>query len=368
MSRRMAWRENPGGRSGPGGPAAGLLLDGAMTVQRRLGLRHLALLALTLLGVACSGGREVSDPPATPVGIYVGTEPAGGGTPADRAILTFALDASGDARPLRRIAGDQTGLANANSLGGLALSQGGEIFVGGTALGPFGDPFSEVVIFSPMADGNARPSRGFSVGGVRVHDVALGPDGRIYVTSSDNAVRVYAPGAAGPALPERTIRGPRTLLSGPMGVAVDSDGFIYVANMDSNRVVIFSPTANGDVDPVHQFSGPLTQLSQPAGLALDRFGRIYVANPVGTAPRVTVYSSRHPTNTPPAWKIEGPSTMLVAPADVAVDSRGRVVVADAFRKAVLVYAPGASGDAAPAARIEGPSTQLGRPLYVFVQE
>ncbi len=340
------------------------LISCSVSVLRSwLGL--LPLLAVTGLSTACSGG-VLTPPPATPAGLYVASEPPRGGSPSDRAVLVFPLDASGNAAPIRRIAGPRTGFSrDAVSFGGVAVNREGQVFVALTSRGLL--PLAEVRVFPRMADGDVEPIRWFTAGGFRVGGMALGPDGRVYLTGDDNAVRVYAAGAAGVARPERTIQGSRTLLSEPTGIAVDGDGFIYVANMRSNMVVVFAPGANGDVDPTHQFSGLLTELSSPAGLTLG-FGRVWVTNPRGAAPRVTVYGTRHLTNTPPSAKIEGPNTLLMAPFGIVLDRGGQVFVADVFRAAVLGYGPGAHGDVAPARRIEGPNTRLGQPPFAALYE
>ncbi len=340
-----------------------LILGGVNVLRSWLSL--LALVAVTGLSTACSGG-VVTLPPATPVGLYVATEPAGGGSPSDRAVLVFPLDASGDAAPIRRIAGRRTGFSDDNvSFGGVGVNREGQVFVALISTDLL--PLSGVLVFPRMADGDVGPIRWFTAGGFRVGGMALGPDGRVYLTGDDNAVRVYAPGAAGVATPERTIRGPRTLLDDPTGIAVDSDGFIYVANRRSKSVVVFAPGANGDVDPTHQFSGPLTELSHPVGLTLG-LGLVWVTNPFGVAPRITVYTTRHRPNTPPSAKIEGPNTLLAGPAGIVLDRGGQVFVADVSRAAVLGYGPGALGDVAPARRIQGPNTRLGVPTFVALYE
>jgi hypothetical protein len=212
-----------------------------------------------------------------------------------RGYSSFPLGASGDTAPIRRIAGTRTGFSDTDvAFGGVAVNRDGQVFVALNFLGAL-----ELWLrfsFSPrMADGDVEPVRRFGAGGFRVDGMALGQDGRVYLACDDDAVRVYAPGAAGPvALPERTISGPRTLLSGPTGIAVDSDGFIYVANRGRATGSSCSPRGPaGDAAPAHQFSGPLTELSSPVGLAL-RFDLLWVTNSFGVAPRITVYGTRHP--------------------------------------------------------------------------
>jgi sugar lactone lactonase YvrE len=65
-----------------------------------------------------------------------------------------------------------------------------------------------------------------------------------------------------------------TGLSVPEGLAVDSAGNVYVANLGNNTIMKFTPCGVGSL-----FAN--TNLSSPRGLALDSAGNLFVANSVG---------------------------------------------------------------------------------------
>ncbi|MCD9154012.1 hypothetical protein [Aeromicrobium duanguangcaii] len=101
--------------------------------------------------------------------------------------------------------------------------------------------------------------------------------GNIYLASQNsNAVVVHRKNAQGASAPIRRIRGASTQLSLPQDVALDSNGFIYVAN-SGGAVLVFPPNANGNVAPTKVFgTGPGSALSLDiAG------GEIYVRKPNG---------------------------------------------------------------------------------------
>src|SRR5208337_4793733 len=116
--------------------------------------------------------------------------------------------------------------------------------------------------------------------------IAVDSKGKIYATNcpacldgtGSDTVTVYAPGSSSDAKPIATISGPGTGLHGPQGVAVDSNGKIYVANGGDNTLTVYASGSNGDAKPVATISGPDTGLSGPASIALDSNGNIYVAN------------------------------------------------------------------------------------------
>ena len=110
----------------------------------------------------------------------------------------------------------------------------------------------------------------------------------------------------------------------PQGVAVDSAGNVYVADLDNDRIQKFTSTgsfltkwgSNGTGDG--QFDGP-------AGVAVDSAGNVYVAD--GHNDRIQKFSS---TGTfIRKWGSNGTGDReFQGPGGVAVDSAGNVYVAD----------------------------------------
>lgn len=77
--------------------------------------------------------------------------------------------------------------------------------------------------------------------------------GNIYIASQNNdSVVVHAKNASGPTTPLRRIAGGATLLNSPRDVALDGNGFLYVAQL-TGEVRVFAPGADGNVAPVKSF-------------------------------------------------------------------------------------------------------------------
>lgn len=153
--------------------------------------------------------------------------------------------------------------------------------------------------------------------------VALDSNANIYVTDSDS-VTVYPAGSDGNAYPSATITGDNTGIDSPGGIAVDSGGNIYVANVGSyanGSVTVFSPGSFGNVLPIATIAGPNTGIDSPVGIALDSSSRIYVLNQGGSG-SVTVYPARSDGNIFPSVTITGSKTLLGSPTGIAIAPTG----------------------------------------------
>ena len=139
--------------------------------------------------------------------------------------------------------------------------------------------------------------------------LALDGDENLYVTNQSMYGRVLklAPGSHNPEVL------PFTGLYEPQGVAVATDGSIYVTDFN-NRVVKLA------ADTGEQTELPFTGLNYPEGVTVDAQGSVYVADrgnnrvvklPAGSDEQVVL-----------------PFKGLRNPDDVAVDSRGNVYVTD----------------------------------------
>ncbi|PJF42057.1 MAG: hypothetical protein CUN50_05530, partial [Candidatus Thermofonsia Clade 1 bacterium] len=139
-----------------------------------------------------------------------------------------------------------------------------------------------------------------------------------------------------------------TALNAPRGLAVDADGNLYVADTRNGRVVIYDAegnfqrtfgTPNLSADP--NVIGELGVLREPWGIAVDSNGLIFVADTWHH--RIQVFAN---DGTPlRAWgffeqalpEVVGSAVGFYGPRDVKVDSSGRVFVADTGNKRVRVY-------------------------------
>ncbi|MDQ6613470.1 MAG: hypothetical protein M3083_01565 [Actinomycetota bacterium] len=280
----------------------------------------------------------------------------------------------------------------------------------------------KVLGFAPGANGDVAPIR--AVGGrdksklVTASGIAQDEDGFLFVAAPViKAVNIYPPGANGDILPFARLRGPKSALTNPQGIAIH-DGKLYVANGPFGpgapgvpSVAVFAlPIAGGadDVAPVAVIAGSATGLDSPFGLALDSLGNIYVSNlndtvtvyappsnssysePHNVAPILTISSGLAgpegvairddtlyvsnddnsiaqfsiPDGTP-GPVIAGSDTKLDEPLGLSVDSSGNIFVVNSANQ-VLKFATGAGGNAPPVAMISGPATDLNRPQFVFV--
>ena len=165
--------------------------------------------------------------------------------------------------------------------------------------------------------------------------VAMDSQGNIYVTEwRSNRVQKLSP--TGVPLAQWGTQG-----SGPgqfnnlAAVAVDGQGNIYVADRDNHRIQKLSPTGQFLAQWGAEGSGP-GQFRRPSGVAVDAQGNIYIADEDNH--RIQKLS---PTGQPLAqWGSEGSGVgQFDGPADIAVDGRGNIYVADAGNYRVQKLSP-----------------------------
>jgi hypothetical protein len=179
---------------------------------------------------------------------------------ATNTVTVYAAKSSGNVPPIAVIGGSNTRLVNPD---GIALDASGKIYV----LNHTEYPKGNITVYPPLG-ANA---------GI-LNEAPIG-----------------------------TIAGAKTLLDDPAGIALDAHGNLYVANQlggpavrhepsDRGRVTVYSAGSNGDVAPIATISGALTGLASPVGIALDSDANIYVANSYTAnsttyLPSIAVYSA-----------------------------------------------------------------------------
>ncbi len=243
--------------------------------------------------------------------IYVAN--VGSAKKADYRIATYPPGSNADTAPNSSISGQNTELDTPTGV----AANAGKFYVanqtGGSGIGI-------VTVYAAGSRGAARPVS--SIGGPDTGiflplAIALGPGGKIYVSNRADTVVVFSSASRGDAKPLTSIEGPSTGLDVPDGVAVDQMGRIYVANLQGGpdavgSVAIFSPASNGNAAPVATIAGPDTGLDGAVGIALDSQGNIYVANNKSNA--ITVYSPGSNGDARPIAVIGGSHTRA-GPAD-----------------------------------------------------
>jgi len=203
-----------------------------------------------------------------------------------KAIDVFAADAQGDVVPVRSIVGPATQLAAPVSVAVF----NNEIYVAQK---------DAILVFPLGARGNIGPRRIITRAG-DLQSLFVAND-EIYATSADKGISVFDTTVSGPALPKRTITGPRTELDGPGGILAIGN-LLWVADSNKDQISIFPLVANGDIPPVQRIAGSNTGLDSPDQMAV--FGSdIYVTNANGSA--VSVFAINGFGDVAPSRTIRG---------------------------------------------------------------
>lgn len=186
--------------------------------------------------------------------------------------------------------------------------------------------------------------------------VAVDSDGNVYVSDSwNNAIRKITPVGvvttlAGNGVPQlQNGTGAEASFLYPQGIAVDNMGNVYVA--DSGNNVIRKVTPDGVVttfagDGSYGFrngSGVGANFNEPNGVAVDNAGNVYVADVGNHAIRKITPTGEVSTLAGNGAKGFvngiGSAALFHAPVGIAVDGVGNVYVADARNNAIRQITP-----------------------------
>ncbi len=177
-------------------------------------------------------------------------------------VVAYRKDASGEEKPLRTIAGENTGL---DAPHGIVVDEKDRLLFVNT----WGHHSDERV----AGTGKWLPP----------------------------AIKVYALDANGDAKPLRVITGGKTQLDWPAAMKFNpNNGDLYVANDIGQSVLVFADAAKaqGDIAPARVLHGPSTRLRNPTGVALDlKNQELWVSN-LGNS-SATVYPLTADGDTPP---------------------------------------------------------------------
>ncbi|KAA9338513.1 hypothetical protein F0P96_06685 [Hymenobacter busanensis] len=164
--------------------------------------------------------------------------------------------------------------------------------------------------------------------------------------------------------------------SRPMGVAVDAGGNVYVADTDNH--VIRKITAAGQVSTLAGTAGqkgfadgigPAARLFNPVGLALDAQGTLYVADTGNNVirkitPDGAISTLAGAAGLPGTADGVGAAARFNQPHALAVDAAGNVLVADTYNHTVRRISPAGAvttlaGTPKRIGSLDGPGTAAG---------
>ena len=250
------------------------------------------------------------------------------------------------------------------------------------------DAVGEVTTLAGSGRPEVEDNAGASASFVEPFGVAVDARGNVIVTegSQSNRVRIITPSGAVQTITgseEGYADGPgaSALFNTPSAIAIDKRGNLIVADSSNNRIRMISTegvvsTLAGSPSPGYR-DGPAdqAQFDSPVGVAVDREGNIFVADTYNDRVRkisaAGVVSTIAGAGTP--GLVDGPAegAMFDTPCGIAVDDQGNLFVADTGNDAVRkITAQGDVSTIAGAAQNAGapyaPDGELDLPVGIAV--
>ncbi|MBJ6762284.1 hypothetical protein JGU66_16060 [Myxococcaceae bacterium JPH2] len=136
---------------------------------------------------------------------------------------------------------------------------------------------------------------------------------------------------------------------GPMGIATDSQGNVYVAEFNNHLIRKITPAgvvttlAGSGSSGSSNGMGTAASFNSPSGVAVDASGNVYVADSFnGMIRKITpagMVSTMAGSTTPGNTNATGTAASFRGPLGVAVDASGNVYVADSGNKLIRKITP-----------------------------
>lgn len=317
-----------------------------MTTRRWLGA---SACATTLVAASLSGVAATASSPESPTSATASSSRA---APSAQSV---------QASPLRTIQGGATQLWNP---GQVSVAPGNLLVAVNEGAYDLGTDWS-ITVHSGSADGDVAPLRriaGNLTGLRRPTGVDVDSSGRVFVADALNdSISVFAAGAHGNVAPIRVLKGAATLLDGPAGIDVERNR-VAVTNREDDAVLVFDVEATGDTAPERRILGPATGLDQPYRVVLATTGELTVGTWTG---QVRTFAAGAAGDAAPIRSLPanaGPVTGL------ALGSEGHVYVTAQFSPTpVVVHPPGATASSRPVAQLEGEFHDIDLPRGMTVR-
>ena len=288
---------------------------------------------------------------------------------ANASITVYATNATGNAVPVRTIAGAAT---NLNSPEGITVDTvNNELYVA--------DFFGQAVrVYALNANGNAAPVRELingpnsNIGQPRMVAVDT-VSNEIYVATIHNEIIVFPRTASGDAVPIRTISGAATLIKNPISISLDmANDELLVDSYDVGGpsvpgILVFNRTDSGNVAPKRLISGGNTQIGTYTNyVRVDAVNNeIFSQGDDGLG--VVVFSRTASGNIAPLRNLTGASTGLLTAGGLLPDlANNTLIVADTSGNSLRVYSRTATGNVAPLLTVSGPATGLLSPSGIDI--
>ena len=280
-------------------------------------------------------------------------------TQHDATVVVFRKDADKDDHPVRLLQGDDTGLGDPH----------------GIAIDPTRDVFYVANYGSHALRRADREIRTGVPGSGKGRDKANWPLGREYAVPGSGAndgpsISIHAITAKGNDKPLRVIKGAKTQLNWPTGLAFDAARReLFVANDMGPSILVFDADAVGNAAPKRVLKGSRTGLAHPTSVSLDtKNGELWVANFGGhsaTAYPIGASGDTAPLRTIRSAPESAPSLMIGNPGALTYDSkREEILVPNCVaHPQIAVFARAADGNAPRTRAIEGQDTGLGRTMH-----
>lgn len=209
-----------------------------------------------------------------------------------------------------------------------------------------------------QASGNAEPATRLTTGSARLFSViglAFDTSGDLWISSQDDTLLLRFPPEAIASSGSRTaatiIAPIGGSISGPAGLAFDSERRLWVANSGNGTVVGFDRAqlvAGGAQTPAVVLSGQ----GHPVALAFDAAGTLWVSDNVANTIVGFASDQLRDSGVPRRRQILTEASGLVNPAGLAIDGAGNLWVANSGADNLVAFSPGdLTGAAIPAPRL-----------------